>query len=444
MNDQNQSRINPAYVGDFNRVMKGMSARISLCGGDPSERELSNQVAIRSVILNISSARREVTAMRTVCRAFVDEGIWPEGVIETTPLKRLTREQVNRVLDFVTLPVSDLIPIGQELLEEASDALIRTGYAGSQEDIAQALSGVFPNRARAANPNRSTHTPITEGDLGRIDFPMMDQPYEEGVRTLSGPRTNVIALTRIFLKAIWLTGMRPVEMFSCRLMCGDPGRDYTHAQIGLIRKNPEQAAMTGLLIPQEALPGAEELGHSRAVLDSIAATRIDPVLMIRNAKTRNGNPALVRSYRVQVLSGISDEDLHLLSLAALLHRTPLAAERRRDLINMVTRRVRAIAVQELPDRPNPVNLYALRHDFATRARMVMPMHQVAALMGHTARGSTKGYGKARTRQSKSGSGSVGWVPKCDETIALRLQSAFGPGSETAGPGQDPTPGAELS
>jgi len=424
--------------------MKGMSSRISLCGGDPGAEELSNQVAIRTVILNISSARREVTAMRAVCRAFVEEGVWPEGVIETSPLKRLTQDQVNRVLNFVTPPVSELIQIGQELLEAASEALLRTGYAGSMEDIAQALSGVFPNRARAASPNRSTHIPITEGDLSRIDFPMMDQPHEDGVRTLSGPRTNVIALTRIFLRVIWLTGMRPVEMFSCRLMCGDPGRDYTHAQVGLIRKNPEQAAMTGLLIPQEVLAGSEEIGHSRAVLDSVAETRIDPVLMIRNAKTKNGNPVLVRSYRVQVLSGISAEDLHLVSLATLIHRTPLAEGRRRDLINMITRRVRAIAVQELPDRENPVNLYALRHDFATRARRVMPIHQVAALMGHTARGSTKGYGKARTRQSRSGSGSVGGVPRCDETVALRLQAAFGPGMDNPGQGLNPEMVADPS
>jgi integrase len=444
MNDHTPPRTNPAYVGDFNRVMKGMSSRISLCGGEPGAAEISNQVAIRTVILNISSARREVTAMRTVCRAFVDEGVWPEGIIETSPLKRLTRDQVNQILDFVTLPVSQLIKIGQELIEKASDALIRTGYPGSEEDIAQALSGVFPNRARAASPNRSTHVPISEGDLSRIDFQMMDQPHEDGVRTLSGPRTNVIALTRTFLRVIWLTGMRPVEMFSCRLMCGDPGRDYTHAQIGLIRKNPEQAAMTGLLIPQEVLVGAEEIGHTRTLLESVAATRIDPVLMIRNAKTRNGNPNLVRPYRVQVLSGISPDDLHLISLAALLHQTPLAEERRRDLINMITRRVRAIASQEVGDRENPVNLYALRHDFATRARRVMPIHQVAALMGHTARGSTKGYGKSRTRQSRSGSGSVGWVPKCDETLALRLQAAFGPGLDDLGQDQTPDQVAEPS
>jgi hypothetical protein len=193
--------------------------------------------------------------------------------------------------------------------------------------------------------------------------------------------------------------------------------------------------MSGLLVPQEELPGAEEIGHSRAVLDSVEATRIDPVLVIRNAKTRNANRALVRTHRVQVLSGIGGEDLHLICLAALLHRTPLGEERKRDLINMVTRRIRALGAQELPDRENPVNLYALRHDFATRARRLMPMHQVAALMGHTARGSTKGYGKARTRQSRSGSGASGWVPKCDETVALKLQAAFG----TVSAGEAPEP-----
>jgi hypothetical protein len=435
MNDHTRTQINPAYVGDFNRILKGMSARLSLTGGEPGPTEISNQVAIRTVTLNISSARREVTAIRTVCRGFVEEGIWAEGVMETAPLKRLTRDQVGRVLGFVTLPVSELIRIGQELLEEASELLVRSGFSGSEEDVAQALSGVFPNRARSANPSRSTHMPITEGDLSRIDFSMMDQPHEEGVRTLAGPRTNVIALTRVFLRATWLTGMRPVEMFTCRLMCGDPGRDYTHAQIGVIRTNPERAVMSGLLVPQEELPGAEEIGHSRAVLDSVEATRIDPVLVIRNAKTRNANRALVRTHRVQVLSGIGGEDLHLICLAALLHRTPLGEERKRDLINMVTRRIRALGAQELPDRENPVNLYALRHDFATRARRLMPMHQVAALMGHTARGSTKGYGKARTRQSRSGSGAGGWVPKCDETVALKLQAAFG----TVSAGEAPEP-----
>ena len=86
-----------------------------------------------------------------------------------------------------------------------------------------------------------------------------------------------------------------------------------------------------------------------------------------------------------------------------------------------------------------MNLYALRHDFATRARRIMPMHQVAALMGHTARGSTKGYGKARTRQSRSGSGGAGWVPKCDPEVALRLHEAFGAGPEAEAGAPDAAP-----
>ena len=439
MNDTPPKPVNPAYLGDFNRIVKAMTGRLSLSGGRSGSGELSNQVAIRSVALNIASARREVTAIRTVCRSRLDEGIWPEGVIAPETVVRMGEEQVGRVLDFVGLPVSELIGMGRDLIEEISEGLFRSGYAGSREDLAQALSGVFPNRARGVNPSRSDQVPITEGDLARIDFPMMDQPHEEAVRTFGGPRRNVIALTRLFLRVTWLTGMRPVEVFSCRLMCGDPGRDYTFAQLGLIRRNPEQAALTGLLIPQEGLPGAEELGHSRAVQDSVRATGVDPILLIRNAKTRNANVRLVRPFRVQVLSGVGAEELHQISLAALLHRTPLEKDRVRDLINMITRRIRAISAEALPDRDGAVNLYALRHDFATRARRVMPMHQVAALMGHTARGSTKGYGKARTRQSRSGSAGGGWVPKCDETIALRLHEAFGAGPEAGEPAADLTP-----
>lgn len=439
MNDQTTKPVNPAYIGDVNRILKAMTSRLSLVGGRPGQTELSNQVAIRVVALNIASARREVTAIRTVCRARLDEGFWPEGVIAPKEIVRLEQEEVERVLTFVSLPVTELIGIGRELIEEITDRMFRSGYAGSREDLAQSLSGVFPNRARGVNPSRSEQVPITEGDLSRIDFPMMDQPHEEAVRTFGGERRNVIALTRIFLRVIWLTGMRPVEVFGCRLMCGDPARDYTYDQLGLIRRNPEQAAMTGLLVPQEALPGAEEIGHSRAVLASVAATGIDPILLIRNAKTRNANSRLVRPFRVQVLAGIGGEELHLISLAALLHQTPIGKERTRDLINMITRRIRTISAEALPERDRPVNLYALRHDFATRARRVMPMHRVAALMGHTARGSTKGYGKARTRHSRSGSVGVGWVPRCDETVALRLHQAFGAGPDLPGDGPDPEP-----
>jgi hypothetical protein len=429
MNDHTPTSVSPAYIGDFNRILKGMSSRLGFTGGVPSLNEVSNQIAIRAFTLNVNSARREVTSARTVCRAFISDGFWPEGVTDLPPLNTMNQEEVGQILDFACLPVSELIRIGQELVEDISDAMMKKGYSGSGEDLAQSISGVFPNRARGKSPSRTTHVPITEGDLSQIDFHMMDQPHEEAIRTFAAPRRNVIALTRVFLKAIWLTGMRPIEVFSCRLMAGDPSRDYTYAQLGMIRKNPEQAAMSGLLVPQEALPGADEIGHSRAILDSVKSTGVDPVLLVKNAKTRNANAGLVRPYRVQVLSGIGDEDLHLISLAALLHQTPIEKDRARDLINMITRRIRAIAKEELPTRENPINLYALRHDFATRARRQMPLHQVAALMGHTAYGSTRGYGKAQTRRSGSGGG-AGWAPKCDETVAQRLQSAFGAGPET--------------
>ncbi|PTX52517.1 hypothetical protein IQ03_01230 [Gemmobacter caeni] len=437
MNDITPDPVNPAYIGDFNRILKSMSARLKIQGTRPSSSEIGNQIAIRTVLLNVSSARREVTAIRAICRRFVEEGVWPEGVFEQPPITEVSREDIARLLEFVTLPVSELIEMGTWLISDITARLTQTGYPGSQEDLAQSLSGVYPNRSREASPDRQKHVPITESDLSRIDFPMMDQPHEDGVSSLATGRANVLALTRIFLRVVWLTGMRPTEVFDCVLMCGDPKREYTHAQIGLIRTNPEKAAMSGLLIPQEALDGAELIGHVRAVIDARTATRIDPVLMIRNAKTRNGNPNLVRAFRAQVLTGVPDEDLRLISLAARLHGIPLTEARKRDLISMITKHVRTTAERELADRTVQINLYALRHDFATRARRVMPMHKVAALMGHTSRGSTQGYGKTRTRQSRSGSGSGGWVPGCDETVARRLQAAFGTDTTRSAPEQGP-------
>lgn len=441
MNDHHPTPVNPAYIGDFNRVLKGLATRLGRAAAAAGPREVSNQIAIRAFTLSLTSARREVTAARAVCRAFIADRVWPEGVTDIPPISRMNQDDVGQILDLASLPVSELIRIGQELVEEISEEKKRAGYSGSGEDLAQLISGVYPNRSRGRTPSRKTHTPITEGDLSRIDFHMMDQPYEEAIRTFAGPRRNVIALTRIFMRVVWLTGMRPVEVFGCRLMAGDPDRDYTYAQLGLIRKNPEQAAMTGLLTPQAALPGAEEIGHSRAVLQAVRSTGIDPVLLIRNAKTTNANADLVRPYRVQVLAGIAEEDLHLISLAALLHRTPVEKERARDLINMITRRIRAIAKEEFPDRANPINLYAMRHDFATRARRRMPLYQVAALMGHTAHGSTRGYGKAQTRRSGSGSGGAGWAPQCDETAARRLQVAFGSRPGMPEDARDPAPDA---
>lgn len=429
MKDQPPTHVNPAYIGDFNRILKGMATRMTHTGGTPSINEVSNQIALRAFTLNIRSARREVTAARAVCRAFINDGIWPEGVTDLPPISKLNQDEVAQILDFARHPVSELIRIGQELLEEITSTMMRAGWSGSGEDLAQTISGVFPNRSRGKTPNRKTHVPITEGDLNRIDFHMLDQPHEEAIRTFATSRQNVIALTRIFLKVVWLTGMRPIELFNCRLMTGDPSRDYSFAQLGQIRCNPEQAAMNGLLVPQETLPGAEEIGHSRAVLNTVRSTGTDPILLIKNAKTRNANQALVRPYRVQVLSGIGDEDLHLISLAALLHRSPIEKNRARDLINMVTRRIRAIAKEAFPDRVNPITLYALRHDFATRARRRMPLYQVAALMGHTSYASTRGYGKTQTKKSKSGGDGV-WAPKCDETVARRLQASFGARPET--------------
>ena len=137
MNDHHPTPVNPAYIGDFNRVLKGLATRLGRAAAAAGPREVSNQIAIRAFTLSLTSARREVTAARAVCRAFIADRVWPEGVTDIPPISRMNQDDVGQILDLASLPVSELIRIGQELVEEISEEKKRAGYSGSGEDLAQ-------------------------------------------------------------------------------------------------------------------------------------------------------------------------------------------------------------------------------------------------------------------------------------------------------------------
>jgi len=92
----------------------------------------------------------------------------------------------------------------------------------------------------------------------------------------------------------------------------------------------------------------------------------------------------------------------------------------------------------LPNRKDALNLYSFRHDFATRARRMLQVWEVAALMGHTARASTYAYGKRNTRKSSSSSGGKvrassdgGWMPTHDAEFAEAIREKWGASSDGA-------------
>ena len=442
MNDRKDKKplaMNPAYTGDFNRVLKSLERRTKNLGETADIRDAATQVAIRAAVMTPSSARREITAVRAVCRWLLETGQWPEGVDQVPLTEDASMEGVEQLLSASMKSANELMKIGNDLVPDYTSALIANGFSGSEEEASQVVTGFHPQRSGGTRQNREDHRPITRRDLSLIDLALIDHPPEDGLKSLSRDRADLKALLRVFTRAIWLTGMRPVEVFECSLMSGDPNKVYSNAELRRISSAPEEAVMAGLLIPQSRLDPVESLGFARAVTESRDATGVEPVLMIRNAKTVNANQDLVRAYRAQILKNIPEDDLHIICLACMIREAGVSGSRRKSMITGLTRPLIRISREEMPHRPKPLNLYAFRHDFATRARRSMSIPRVASLMGHTSRTSTQGYGQKRTR--KKGSGSGGWTPSCDEAAVERLTRYWGAESPGSSPETRHEPGS---
>jgi hypothetical protein len=414
--------ISDVYVNDFNRIAKSVESRCALTGERPIIAAIETQIALRAATQKITSLRRELTSIRSVVAFFLEEETWPEGIEERDWVMAADMEGVGQLHSGLVRTANEFAELGQTVSAEMTALTMDMNFPGSEEDAARALSGMSPERAQRKTRDKKSMAPITDRDFMELELYLSDHPHQNALKTLSTKRADSRALLRIFMRSIRITGMRPVEVFRCRILVGDQRREYTDADISAIYDAPYRAALKGTLIPIDAIDPRRFGSMAAMVEHTVEATGVPPILMIEAAKTTNANPELLRPYRAQILTGIEDEDLEVLCLAAHLHHFDMDKKRCSNLITTMTRNLTAAAKAALPRRTDPMNLYSFRHDFATRARRSLQIWEVAALMGHTAKASTYVYGKRNTRK-KSGSG--GWLPLHDEEFAEDIRRKWG-------------------
>jgi integrase len=422
--------INETYVNDFNRIAKSVDVRCELTGEHPSPGEMETQIALRASIMKIASLRRELTSIRAVVTYFLEEEIWPEGIEERDWIMSADMEIVGQLHSGLVRTAKEFVTLGHDVSEDLVERAMQMNFPGSEEDAARALSGMSPERSRRKARDKKYMQPITDRDFMELELQLSDHPHQNALKTLRMKRTDSKALLRIFMRSIRLTGMRPIEVFTCRILVGDENTEYSPEMIDEIKKAPYRMALKGILMPIDALDPQPWGSMAAMVRNATNITGVPPILMIEAAKTTNANPDLLRPFRAQVLTGIEDDDLEVLCLAAHLHHFKMDKKRYSNLITTMTRNLTASAELALPQRKDTLNLYSFRHDFATRARRLLQVWEVAALMGHTARASTYAYGKRNTRK-KSGSGSGGWMPIHDCEFAEAIREKWGASPEGA-------------
>lgn len=431
-NPSNQEKcISEVYVNDFNRLAKSLETRCQMTGEIPVIGEIETQIALRAAIMKIASLRRELTSIRSVISWFLNEESWPEGVEERDWITGADMEEIGQLHSGLVRTGREFVELGEQLSASQVALVMQMNFPGSEEDAARAISGMQPERSRRKPRDKKYMAPITDRDFMELELYLSDHPHQNALKTLSMKRTDSKALLRIFMRAIRLTGMRPVEVFNCRIFVGDTNREYTASEISKVYDAPYRAALTGTLMPIDAMDPRPWGSMAAMVRHACETTSVPPVLLIEAAKTTNANPDLLRPFRAQVLRTIEDDDLEVLCLAAHLHHFKIDKKRRSNLITTMTRNLTAAAEKTLPRRVDNLNLYSFRHDFATRARLRLQVWEVAALMGHTAKASTYTYGKRHTRK-KSGSGSGGgWMPLQDAEFAEAIREKWGASPEEA-------------
>lgn len=422
-------QIKKVYLKDFAVMVATLEARCLTFGDEPSAQELRKQIFIRVSTFMPNTARRYMTSVRAVVSGRIINQAWHEDLNAPDWLANMKEEEVMDIHEELKKSYSVIQEEGAEILTMMTSNILQNGHHQTEGELVEDLTGVRNIHQGAAQPNRSALERVTPNQMQLIDKFLEDDDPIDALRSLSQKRTNNRALLRIFARSIWLTGMRPVEVFNCCMMIPRTDKEYSDAERKAILTSPTAACFSGLLMSIEELDLSPWASFPEAVAEIKMVTELPAILLIENAKTTNGAQGIVIPYRTLILDGMADNDLDILSMAARIRNFDISEARRKNLRTSMTRLLKSIAKNELPGRSTDLTLYSFRHDFATRVRSRLDIHEAAALMGHTSRFSTYHYGEKFTR--KKSSGSQGWLPKWDASIATTLQEHWSRGPEAS-------------
>lgn len=440
--------LSGTYSASVRRVFRTATDRCVSTNREPGLLEVDRQLAIRTAVLETSTGVKELSAMRDLIRKVrmlqaaydeagyimmpfqlapknVDLPFWFrfedwDGFNSFASRVRRTTYRKFRSRGRAELPA---------LVEEAIKSGRFSNSPGQKNALAERLSGRKTKLARRSP--KIGWTPISESDFER----MLDQlpagaekaaldSLREGGRTKSG------GVARLLARSIWLTGMRALEAFQCRLLTTDPDENLSPRELRRILDNPRAAHEGGRLHGADLEIARNDFRHSG---------RGSLIFGIRTLKTANSSPLIYNALRFQILDEIDQRDVAALTFASMLSRLKIPRARAEGIAARCTKHLGSASRKADPGREQAVTLHTLRHAFVDTARRMLPPHETAALSGHTSRRTMLGYGGKHVRTSKS-SGSTRWMPKADPASAEAIRRAW---SLRAALKVEPTPDPEL-
>ena len=396
------------------RILTTAERRCRLLSQPPCAREIGMQVAVRSVVLTRDSSRQEKRAVARLCSTALgvrDEarraGIslkptdsFPRDLPAPDWMDGVDWDDIGGLEAFLNSRTPrQMAELGRLELPDMIRTLGRCGDFSSDTEKAIRLAGATMARINGVHRSRpkANWDPITEEAVVRIRG-KLECASPSGISARAGTAIGAESgLPGLLTRSAWLTGMRPLELFSFRLAA--------------VRLDPRRfAAACDAVAASEAVRRADlrEFGPV-AVADAIRGMAADGpqeeggptfMLLIRSLKVACTSPKLRCPVRVQYLDGLLRRDLEVLHGTSLLHRLGLNG-RQANQIRIASNQAISTAAWELfPERRDQVTLNTFRHAFIDLARLTMPVAEIAALTGHTSLEGVRWYGRRHARFSR--------------------------------------------
>lgn len=451
-----------AYTKIMNRIVPLTEVRMRSLKRDPCLKDLVDQISLRSNFLQKNTASLEAATLRAAFRGVevTDSGLsWPFAFAVPNWMVTATQADLFDANQAISRPYSVTFSEGSTILSENIARAEVVGLAMTREELAHFLAG--KNQAEAKKPTQKEQRHLTWRDLMVFELELSDyDPIESlnALRTRSERRipseeegaepagvkprrTPLEGLLRLFVHAIWLSGMRPTEVWGSRLLVPKPNLIWTPELRDFLRNHPAEAIIEGIAVPVEWLVKSSGESVSRTAHMAIEQTGAPAILMIRSAKQTNANADLKREMRLQILENIPIRHLNMLAIATQLRHLQLDWKVQDQIRSSMTKILKRIARDSETLKGMNINLYSFRHSFATRVKKVLPPHEAAALTGHTALSSLYVYGEFRAmKSSRSGGKPQDWIPAADPARAKLLQEGWERSPEQKAPALSPPAG----
>lgn len=410
-----RATIKNTAMKPLRRVCISCDIRSSITGEKPSLMMLPSQVFMRSSFLGISTSNAEMSAVRTFLASLRDGGKDPnrDAIHKEFPWTKGASVKVlaDTIRRALVKPAAHHKEAFAELEKITSSSLSRMNEGLSDEEFMRLISAVR-GEARVRVINRK-NTSLRDSDYLNIMMELSGHDHDEAMRVLAESGKFTPGVAKVMIGLLYMTGIRPVEAWGVDIMVPRTDLVLSEEAVALIRKSPTAALRMGIM--RSVLDEAETLrmtpGQAFRYACSLASA--PAVLIVRNAKQENANRFLSYPYRIMILEGMNERDSDLLAAAALFSRSDGKDAARRRIVECVVYLMKS-AIAKTGIRKD-ITPYTFRHSFATRMRETLSDHECAALTGHTAIRTFKGYGEKRG----SGSGSGGWAPAPDpERVSL--------------------------